>query len=101
MYPTGVCLPPCPSSVLSSACYLEFAFQEGDCPEIWPAANTFAVIGTTTITAGGITPGNNGFEAITLTKAYVRSGILIRNNNQGPPKYKFVWVATRFDTRSC
>ena len=50
------------------------------------------------IAADGITAGNSGFEAIPLTKAYARFGMVIRNNNQGTPKYAFVRVATRCDT---
>lgn len=80
---------------------MQFAFQESDDAEVWPGASTFTVIGTTTITVDGLTGGNGGFEAITLGKAFVRFGMVIRNNNAGTPKYEFVWVATRFDTRAC
>ena len=80
--------------------YLQFAFQESDDTENWPAADSFTVIGATTITQDGIAAGA-GFENITLIKANVRFGVVIRNSQSGTPKYEFVWVATRFDTRSC
>lgn len=86
---------------MTGDCYLQFGFQESDDAEAWPGAATFTVIGTTTITADGLTGGNNGFETITLTKAFVRFGMVIRNNNAGSPKYECVWVSTRFDTRAC
>ena len=80
--------------------YLQFAFQETDDPENWPAADTFSVIGAATITADGVSS-NTGFESITTIKAFARFGVIVRNNNAGSPKYEFAWVATRFDFRSC
>jgi hypothetical protein len=85
---------------MTGDCYLQFGYQESDDIENWPASDTFTVIGTTTVTVDGIAVGNNGYEAVTLTKAFFRTGIVIRNNNAGTPKYEFCWVATRFDTRS-
>ena len=81
--------------------YLQFAFQESDDPENWPTADTFTVIGATTITTAEGVTGGSSFESITVTKAYVRFGVAARNNNAGSPKYEFAMVSTRFDTRAC
>lgn len=85
---------------LTGDIYMQFAFQLSDDVDVWPGGDTFTVIGTTNITADGIVGGNNGYDAVTLTKAHVRFGMIIRNNNAGSPKAEFVWVATRFDTRN-
>lgn len=86
---------------MTGDCYIQFAYQESDDPDNWPSADVAncTVIGATTITTDGILAGTS-FEALTLTKAYVRFGVVIRNNNAGSPKYELVWVATRFDTRT-
>lgn len=92
----------CQADVLNSTAdvYIQFAFQETDDLENWPAGDTFTAIGATTITADGISA-NTGFDSITVTKAFVRFGVAIRNNNDNPAGYEFAWVSTRFDTRSC
>jgi hypothetical protein len=78
----------------------QLGFQESDNPETWPDAITFTRIGTTSATAGP-TYSNDAYEAITLTKPYVRFAVIVRNNTGNPPKIELCWVSGRFDARSC
>lgn len=78
----------------------QLAYQESDIPDVWPDASTFTRIGSTSAT-GGPTYSNDAFEAVTVTKPYIRFGVLIRNNSGNPAKVELCWVSGRFDTRAC
>lgn len=77
---------------------LKFAFQESDDRESW--GSSYALLTGNGTNADGFYA-DDGYQAVTLLKAWVRFGIVTRNDSAGTPKYEFAWVSTRFDTRSC
>ena len=42
-----------------------------------------------------------GYIVVTFTKAYVRFGVRLRNEDDNPAKIELAWVSARFDTRAC
>ncbi len=76
---------------------LKFAFQESDDREVWPA--TFTLLAGSGTNVDGYFPGDT-YETLTLTKAWVRFGVVTKNDSAGT-KYEFAWVSMRFDTRAC
>ena len=81
---------------------VEPALQVADTEEGWPDAATYTRIGSLTGTADGFYV-SSGFDDISasLVKAYVRFGVIVRNNTSGSPKTELCWVRGRFDVRSC
>ncbi len=87
---------------ISGDMYFQFGFQESDDPENWPlgAMNTTTVIGTFSTTSEGVNA-STGYDSVSLSKAFVRFGVVVRNNNAGVTRTEHAWVAARFDTRTC
>ena len=85
---------------LSGDMKLEFAFQESDDPENWPATTSFMIIGANNATADGVTAAGSAFDSITVSKAHIRLGVTAKNASNGS-KNELAWVSTRFDTRAC
>ena len=86
-------------SCLTADLQIDAAFQESDDPENWPSSSTFAALGTVSADADGLVA-NNGFESVTITKAFWRVGVSVKNKTTGT-RIELAQVSMRVDTRAC
>ncbi|GEM_PF-4304855 len=77
---------------------VEAAVQTSDDGCVWPAANVFTVIGTTSQIDDGTSYGTT-FEAVTLNEAYARLGVVVRNDTGSGREHAA--AAARFEIKAC
>lgn len=58
---------------------VELAMQDSDDGQAWPAANTFSVLGTLSVTSDTTTY-DDTYRTISTSKAFCRLGYAVRNN---------------------
>jgi len=84
---------------LTADLQIDAAFQESDDPENWPSPSSFSALGTMSADADGLFS-NGGYESVTITKAYWRPGVSVKNKTTGN-RIEFAQVSMRVDARAC
>ncbi len=84
---------------------VELGIQVSDEVENWPQVNTFARVGSTSVsqmTGDGFfaTPDFDSVSAL-LSKAWFRAGFIVRNNSSQMPKIELCWASMRIGARAC
>ena len=85
---------------MTADCRFVLWYQESDDPESFTGDGVTVDAGFTAATTDGYWA-SVGYIAVTFTKAYVRFGVRLRNEDDNPAKIELAWVSARFDTRSC
>ena len=85
---------------MTADCRFVLWYQESDEPEMFAGDGTTVDVNFTAATTDGYWA-SVGYIAVTFTKAYVRFGVRLRNEDDNPAKIELAWVSARFDTRAC